>query len=105
MDTHPTGRLGMESPLAPRFLDLDLTTTEGKVFDSFSWEKEYLIMFNYISTRTSKALRWGQKAIPRKSLLTQFLGGLTEMGLVAIAKISTRLSITCKAEHKYGCKV
>ena len=43
MDTHPTGRLGMESPLAPRFLDLDLTTTEGKVFDSFSWEKEYLI--------------------------------------------------------------
>ena len=37
-------------------------------------------------------------AIPRKSRLTQFLGALIELGLAASAKISTRLSITCKAE-------
>merc|ERR1719237_669503 len=56
----PARRLGRESPLAPRFLDFDLTTTEGRAFASFS----------------------------------QFLGALIELGLAASAKISTLLSIT-----------
>ena len=34
---HPTGRLGRQSPRPPAFLDLDLTTTEGRDLDNFSW--------------------------------------------------------------------
>ena len=60
MDTHPTGRLGMESPLAPRFLDLDLTTTEGKVFDSFSWDQDYFINVKLQIDLHKQALRWSQ---------------------------------------------
>ena len=33
--------MGRESPLAPRFLDFDLTTTEGRVFASFSCIKNF----------------------------------------------------------------
>ena len=36
LQTHPGRRLGMESPLLTAFRDLDLTTTEGKVFANFS---------------------------------------------------------------------
>ena len=112
--THPARRLGRESPLAPRFLDFDLTTTEGRAFASFSWHQklrsEMVKIVLNISSPSWKTMLWrslnsiafgasecrDQNAIPRKLGLTQFLGALIELGLAASAKISTRLSITCK---------
>ena len=46
--THPGRRLGRESPLAPRFLDFDLTTTDGKVFASFSWHQKLIFQIIHL---------------------------------------------------------
>ena len=115
--THPARRLGRESPLAPRFLDFDLTTTEGRAFASFSWHQklrsEMVNIVLNISSPSWKTMLWrslnsiafgasecrDQNAIPRKLGLTQFLGALIELGLAASAKISTLLSITWKTEN------